>query len=67
VAALQILRGKDADVSQEAEEIQVKMCYCWIYFCDLAFRLHAQCQRQNSKYNAILSWCIFHCHTGLYN
>jgi hypothetical protein len=38
VAALQILRGKGADISQEAEEIQVNMCYCWIYFfCDFAF------------------------------
>ncbi|KAI5446457.1 hypothetical protein KIW84_014331, partial [Lathyrus oleraceus] len=34
VAALQILREKDADISQEAKEIQVTVCWCWIYFCD---------------------------------
>jgi SP family facilitated glucose transporter-like MFS transporter 8 len=26
VAALQILRGKDADITEEAEEIQVSLC-----------------------------------------
>jgi hypothetical protein len=28
MAALQVLRGKGADISEEAEEIQVTMCLC---------------------------------------
>jgi hypothetical protein len=49
MAALQILRGKDADISQEADEIQVTISLCWISFCDFAF-IHNLLKKKQFKY-----------------